>query len=212
MPVDPHALRIAYADPPYIGQAKKHYGRDGDPFGGEVGEVDHVGLIAHLEQFDAWALSASAPSLRTILPMCPPEARTLVWVKPFGAYKRNVRVAYVWEPVIVVPAPRREGNVPTRDFCFDSEVVSESITMKRGLAGAKPERFCFWLFNVLGAMPGDELSDLFPGTGAVTAAWEKWCGLGGPKMKQSVKTTNTLEGRVTVPVDPFPNTPRNEEK
>jgi hypothetical protein len=44
--------------------------------------------------------------------------------------------------------------------------------MKRGLSGAKPERFCFWLFNCMGLRPCDELDDLFPGSRAV-AAWDR---------------------------------------
>jgi hypothetical protein len=31
--------------------------------------------------------------------------------------------------------------------------------------------FCRWLFGLLGAAPGDQLDDLFPGSGAVTRAW-----------------------------------------
>ena len=46
--------------------------------------------------------------------------------------------------------------------------MSASITMKKGLTGAKPERFCIWLFEVLNVRPGDILDDLFPGTGVVT--------------------------------------------
>jgi hypothetical protein len=52
--------------------------------------------------------------------------------------------------------------------------LAEGITMKRGLTGAKPERFCWWLFEVLGLDPADEFTDLFPGSGAVTAAYETW--------------------------------------
>ena len=48
------------------------------------------------------------------------------------------------------------------------------ITMKRGLTGAKPEKVCHWLFEALGARPEDDLVDLFPGTGAVSAAWNTW--------------------------------------
>ncbi|WP_303678230.1 hypothetical protein [Dehalococcoides mccartyi] len=48
------------------------------------------------------------------------------------------------------------------------------MTIKRGLAGAKPKLFCNWLFDILGLMPDDEFNDLFPGTGAVTRAWEYW--------------------------------------
>lgn len=38
-------MRVAYADPPYPGQAKRHYGKAGDPYEGVVEEVDHAELI-----------------------------------------------------------------------------------------------------------------------------------------------------------------------
>ena len=43
--------------------------------------------------------------------------------------------------------------------------LAESITLKKGLTGAKPERFCRWVLDLLGWKPGDEVDDLFPGTG-----------------------------------------------
>jgi hypothetical protein len=42
----------------------------------------------------------------------------------------------------------------------------------RVIAGAKPEAFCRWLFSVLNAQAGDELVDLFPGSGIVTRTWQ----------------------------------------
>jgi hypothetical protein len=177
-------MNWAYADPPYIGQAKKHYEDHPD----YAGEVDHEDLIRTLQlNYEGWALSASVPSLRTILPMCPEGVRVGAWIKPFCAYKRNIRVAYAWEPVIFNPLPRRDGAHVTRDF------VCEPITMKKGLTGAKPERVCFWLFNVMGALTGDAFDDLFPGTGGVTTAWEKWSEQGGPKLRQVVKVQNVLQ-------------------
>jgi hypothetical protein len=103
-----------------------------------------------------------------VLPLCPPIARVMAWVKPFAAFKRNVSVAYAWEPVLVkaVRKPVVSGRVVMRDF------ISEPITMKRGLTGAKPEAVCRWAFEVVGAEPDDELVDLFPGSGAVTRAWD----------------------------------------
>ena len=101
--------------------------------------------------------------------MCPPDVRVMAWVKPFAAFKRNVRVAYAWEPVIVKVSERLDGAIPTRDY------VAEGITMRRGLTGVKPDGFCFWLFAVLGARPGrDQLDDLFPGSRAVGRAWDAW--------------------------------------
>ena len=68
------------------------------------------------------------------------------------------------------PPPPPEGGKATTP----KDVVSANITLKRGLTGAKPEAFCRWMFAVLGMQPGDELVDLFPGTGAVTQAYEAW--------------------------------------
>jgi hypothetical protein len=193
-------LTVAYADPPYIGQSKKQYADHPD----YAGEVDHGALLDRLiaDYPDGWALSLHMPSLFLIqrmlhdrdLDLFRGDYRVLPWCKTFGAFKRNVRVAYVWEPVIVRVPRRLEGAVPTRDFAVESEesVLFESITMKRGLSGAKPERFAFWLFNVMGLRPCDELHDLFPGSRAVSDSWKAWKALGGPKLKQSVKVTNDL--------------------
>lgn len=46
--------------------------------------------------------------------------------------------------------------------------------MRRGFPGAKPDGFCFWMFEGLNLTPEDEFHDLFPGSGAVGEAWEKW--------------------------------------
>ena len=48
--------------------------------------------------------------------------------------------------------------------------------MKKGLSGAKPKDFCFWLFEVLGMEKEDTLDDLFPGTGIVTELLKEWKG------------------------------------
>lgn len=45
--------------------------------------------------------------------------------------------------------------------------LSESITLKKGLCGAKPERFCEWILSALNAQSGDIIDDLFPGTGVM---------------------------------------------
>jgi hypothetical protein len=157
-------MRVAYADPPYPRQAKKHYEDHVD----YAGEVDHPALIERLsnEFPDGWALSTNPGELRWILPLCPDKYRVLAWVKPFAAWKRNHWPAYAWEPVILVGGRSLYGTQETpRDF------ISEPITMKRGVSGAKPLAFCLWLFSCLGLQHDDEFVDLFPGSGAVGDAW-----------------------------------------
>src|SRR5215469_5371321 len=128
-------ITLAYADPPYLGWSKYYdhpeANRWDDP-------AAHIQLMADMDtKYDGWALSCSAPSLRHILPGAPPIARVAAWVKPFAAFKRNVRIAYTWEPVIFVPGrdSSKLGAPVGRDH------LAENITLKRGLTGAKPERF-----------------------------------------------------------------------
>jgi hypothetical protein len=157
-------VKLAYADPPYLGCCGlyDHYHPDGlcwdDP-------ATHRALIQRLNRDypDGWAMSVSTPSLQTILPMCPDDVRIAAWVKPFAAFKRNVRNAYTWEPVIL-----RGGRVSSKDGApVTRDHLAEPITLRRGLTGAKPERFCRWVLDMLGYVDGDQVDDLFPGTSVI---------------------------------------------
>jgi hypothetical protein len=125
---------------------------------------------------DGWALSLHSPSLRHILPLCPEDVRIGAWVKPFHVFKKGVRPAYAWEPVIFRggrnqnhPSPPKGGEATTpRDW------VSANILLRKGTVGAKPPEFCRWLFDLLGLRPDDEFVDLFPGSGSVGDTWEQW--------------------------------------
>jgi hypothetical protein len=43
--------------------------------------------------------------------------------------------------------------------------------------GAKPAEFCRWVFDLLGAEPQDEFTDLFAGSGGVARAWSIFSGV-----------------------------------
>ncbi|MEB8637972.1 hypothetical protein P4H32_30385 [Bacillus cereus] len=155
-------MKIAYADPPYIGCAHLYP---------EKTEVDHVDLITKLvdEYPDGWALSLHTPSLQYILSLCPSDVRVMAWVKPFAVFKPNVGLAYAWEPVIIRGGRKRTREQPTvRDW------FSHNITMKKGLVGAKPELFAYWIFDALNLQKGDEFHDIFPGTGVMMRCWEEY--------------------------------------
>lgn len=167
-------VRFAYADPPYLGQGSRLYGDH--PEAAEFDTIEgHARLIARLvsEYSDGWALSASSPSLRLILPLCPADVRVAAWVKPFSAFKRGVRPAYAWEPVIFRGGrnppwqkhlPPEKGGKQTTPKDFFSHV----IMLKKGLTGAKPPAFCDWVMDLLNVAPEDSIDDLFPGTGIFT--------------------------------------------
>jgi hypothetical protein len=164
---------IAYADPPYPGCAEKY--RDHPDY---AGEVDHRELLLRLNEFDGWVLHTHVPGLRLMerSGWIPDDVRICAWVKNFAAFKRNVSVAYAWEPVIIKAArkPVVSKRVIYRDFLEVPDVIKEPITLRRGLTGAKPEKVCHWAFELVGASPDDQLIDLYPGTGAVTHAWDSW--------------------------------------
>ncbi len=157
-------VRFAYADPPFLGSAHHYLAYDPQALDYNTPQAHHT-LIARLQSYDGWALSLSAPSLHTILPLVPPTARVAAWVKPFAPYRKNVRVAYTWEPVIFAGGRPTTPDplVPvTRDH------LAESSTVRQGLPGAKPRRFCVWVLAMLGWVPDDTVDDLFPGTAIMT--------------------------------------------
>lgn len=174
-------MKIAYADPPYPGCANLYP---------EKTEVDHMSLIRQLEaKYDGYILHTSSTALQAVLGLCPRDVRVMAWVKPFAAFKRNVSVAYAWEPVIVKACrkPVVTHRVVMRDW------VSQSITLKKGLCGAKPEAVVRWALEMVGAQPDDTLEDLYPGTGIVGRTWEAWkdevrhasCGDATPKVARA---------------------------
>lgn len=173
--MDRAAMRFAYADPPYIGQAAKHY-RGHDNY---AGEVDHAELVARLvaEYPDGWALSCSCKSLQQILALCPGDVRVLAWCKR-GPILPGVRLQYGWEPVIMRGG--RQGRHVTGDVKRLDWLVCEPDgwtfrTPPPGhVIGRKPEAFSTWIFECLGAEDGDTLDDLYPGTGAVGQAWARF--------------------------------------
>lgn len=161
-------MRIGYADPPYPGCA--HLYRDHPDY---AGEVDHAELIARLTtEFDGWVLHTNSTAISLLAPLIPKEARWGAWTKTFAAFKKGVRPAYAWEPVIFKPCRRMDedysGRIVQRDW------IACPITLRRGMIGAKPTEVCHWVFEIVGATKDDELIDLFPGSGAVMRAWQSW--------------------------------------
>lgn len=180
-------MRFAYADPPYPKLSKKYYGSH-PAFGGEV---DHRALIERLvEEFpQGWALSTNAPSLQPLLKICPNGVRTCIWVK---GSRRGVafRARNAYEPVLVW------GGRPRR-LEIDEELDDTLIWGGRqhshpgALVGMKPAAFSEWLFRQLGAAQGDELHDLFPGSGAIGRAWALY--IGGPVVQPSLVDERPVE-------------------
>ncbi len=154
---------FAYADPPYLGCGKLYADNHADATVWDD-PASHRDLVRRLvaEYPDGWAVSLHEPALRQYLQWVPEKARVASWVKPFAAFKANVTRAYTWEPVIFCGGRDIPREKPTwRDH------ISESITLRKGLTGAKPWAFCEWILDGLGFEPGDTVDDLFPGTGVM---------------------------------------------
>ncbi len=163
-------MRLAYADPPYPGQAQKHYGRDFD--------VNHEVLIGTLMGYDGWALSTSSRALRHVLPLCPDSARVGAWCKPFAAMKKNVVPTYAWEPVIFVPSRKRILDKKWATMGASRDWIAETPPIfrgeYRGVPGCKPLRFCWWVLDLIAFNSGDTIDDLFPGSGIMAEAVESY--------------------------------------
>lgn len=161
-------LRLAYADPPYPGKARRYYADHAD----YAGEVDHAALVDRLQREfpDGWALSTSASALPAVLALCPPSVHVAAWFcgeRPTASYQPLT----AWEPVIYSGGRLLWRAAPERRLNALVHVARPRTTDPARVVGAKPAAFCWWLFALLGAQPGDEIVDLFPGSGGVARAW-----------------------------------------
>lgn len=182
-------MKFAYADPPYLGLAE--YYKAYHPDWKIWNSIDaHKELIDRLvaDYPDGWALSLHEKSLRHILPLCPEGARVGAWLTktPRLSGSKSVGVSKYFEPLIWTGG-RKYGAHRTPDFVVAQnlspktgriigKIKREDIRDGRAFLGQKPIRFCKWVFDLLGADRGDEMHDLFPGSGAVSAAWAEHVG------------------------------------
>lgn len=157
--------RLVYADPPFPGKARRCYQHEPT----YAGEVDHTALIAQLLTYDGWALSTSKAAFITVVHLIPVgiEFSWAPWVKVHkpspGRGPSNVH-----EYVIYSSARRMLGRVP------DALVAQVARGGDSNLIGRKPIKFVNWMFQLLGALPGDTLDDLFPGSGVVGRCWQQF--------------------------------------
>ena len=163
---DDRPLGFAYADPPYPGLAGRYY---------KCPEVDHRELVARLvEEFpDGWALSTSAAALQSVLALCPAGVRVCPWIRGTRPSKSR-RVKAAWEPLLLFGGrpPALTAELVDVLLWGGAGAPGRQHSHPGALIGMKPAAFAEWLFRLLGARIGDTLVDLFPGSGAITRAWQ----------------------------------------
>lgn len=79
---------------------------------------------------------------------------------------------------------RRVARAGEHDVSRGSSRRVDVLTYRPGVrstdpdrvVGAKPAVFCRWMFDLLGAEPQDEFTDLFAGSGGVMRAWRAFAG------------------------------------
>jgi hypothetical protein len=172
-PPDILPRRLAYADPPYPGKA--HLYRDQASY---AGEVDHAELLRTLATYDGWALHTSARALPMVLNLAAAEGqapRVAAWLRGARPHAR-ARVVSAWEPVLYVPA-RTVVSGSARPIPDALAAASRRRpTLPGAVIGMKPPAVAAWVFQLLGAEPGDSLDDLYPGSGIVTRTWQLYAG------------------------------------
>ena len=123
---------------------------------------------------DGWALSTSAMALQQVLALCPPGVPVCSWHRAVRPTRSN-RPISAWEPLIV--SGGRELPTPRPQQIRDALAYGGRYRRYPGaLVGMKPPQFAAWMFVQLGARPGDQLVDLYPGSGAVGGAWRRYSG------------------------------------
>ncbi len=189
-------MKFAYADPPYLGSAARYANRNPKALDYNDPET-HQRLLLELQaQYpDGWAISCGMGNLWELLPMIPKNwgCRIAAWCAPFGAQSARWVPKRCWEPVIFRGGRRRTRDDSPPDFLVANHPWAAHGHRRRnqhtprnpGFPGAKPDEFCYWIFDLLNMRPGDTFVDLFPGTGRVGRAWEHYS-RGGVQIFQGI--------------------------
>jgi hypothetical protein len=188
-------MRLAIADPPYLGTAEMLYGarqlaamnvggslgrhttdRDGPMHKADAhpdavswdDPVTHRAMVDDLVAgFDGWGIALRPGELFHYLRWVPDDTRIAVWHDP-QTMPTGSHPRRRWEAVLVYrpPGRRRITDVPTP--------VGDVLTCPHtatGFAGAKPLAWVEWVLAMMGYCPThDTVDDLFHGSGAIAAA------------------------------------------
>jgi hypothetical protein len=175
--------RFAYADPPYPGKASYYDERQ---------EVDHASLLEQLVDGwpDGWALSTSAGALPLVLAMCPVGIRVCAWRRQHRP-TLSKRPLSAWEPLLVYGGRELATDRP-QEVIDHLDYRGRYDSFPGALVGMKPPEFAVWMFAQLGAHPGDELTDLFPGSGAIGRAWELYTSLGPEDLRDASRVDDEV--------------------
>ena len=170
-------MRMAIAHPPQLGRAEARFAAAPNRNAAGAGQLSaqelvaewndpatHHALVAQLEkEYEGWAIATSPESLAVYLPVCPPEARVLVWHKSNSTWSQS-HLASHWEPVIVrIPESRFRhfAGVPM------SDVLTDGVTYKRPFGDSKPDAWTDWVLAALGFQAGeDQVHTLLAGAGS----------------------------------------------
>ena len=177
-------MKLAIADPPYLGRAVRWYGKDGCGEGYGKSQADnhpdaalwdipstHQKLVEDLiKDYDGFAIAMSVHSLSTYLQIVETDSRNgmrvCVWHKPNAVTSGN-RISNRWEPVLIKVPSNRKGWDSGLARCSDVLIASPPSA---GFVGSKPSEWTYWVMDLLGYQEGDQVDDLFQGSGMVTDA------------------------------------------
>jgi hypothetical protein len=178
-------MRLAIADPPYYGRANRYYGSGSGGGGGnrKVYKPDyhpeahiwdtkeaHYRLVEQLnESYDSWVIAMSSHNLDIYLQHLEigsgTNYRVCAWIKPTSVPSGS-RIRNGWEPVLLKLADSRKSRsqgIRTVDYLIANPLRS-------GFLGAKPFAWTHWVLDLMGYEIGDQVDDLFNGSGAVNKA------------------------------------------
>jgi hypothetical protein len=197
------SIRLAYADPPYPGKSARYY-RDHPDYAGEVNHAELIERLVEFDGWALSTSASALPDILALCPAGvrvaawvrggrgEPDGPLNIWepVIYFGGRARPERdallpadatrhagtarrvTAAARDASHLVDTTRHHGQTRRVDVLV--KTARPRTTDEARVIGAKPATFCRWVFDLLGAEPQDLFSDIFPGSGGVTRAWNEF--------------------------------------